>query len=73
MNCSYDRNGTFNFFMGMGKVITGIDVGMKGMCKWERREITIPPSMGYGNRHVGEFTTVRYWVMELTFPSAYFP
>ena len=43
----------------MGKVITGIDVGMKGMCKWERREITIPPSMGYGNRHVGEFTTVQ--------------
>lgn len=52
--CSYSRNGTFDFFLGMGKVITGIDVGMTGMCKWERRKITLPPSMGYGNRHVGE-------------------
>lgn len=50
---SYDRNGTFDFFMGMGKVIIGIDVGMKGMCKWERRQITIPPSMGYGSRQAG--------------------
>ena len=44
--------------MGMGKVITGIDVGMKGMCKWERRDITVPPQLGYGQRQVGTYKSI---------------
>jgi len=50
----YSRNSTYNFYLGTGVVITGMDMGMKGMCKGERRVITIPPSLGYGNRQVSE-------------------
>ena len=51
---SYTRGNPFEFYMGLNEVITGIDVGMRGMCVGEKRNITIPPSMGYGNRAVGE-------------------
>ena len=55
---SYERNETFNFFLDTGKVITGVDIGMKGMCKWERRDITVPPQLGYGQRQVGTYKSI---------------
>jgi len=66
--CSYDRGDTYNFHLGVGEVIRGMDMGMKGMCKGEKRKITIPPELGYGDDAVGN---VRYtiscisWAMEM--------
>ena len=30
-----------------------MDRGLLGTCLWERRRITIPPHLGYGERGVG--------------------
>lgn len=45
---SYDRGQTFKFTLGEGRVIEGWDVGVEGMKKGEKRTLTIPSSMGYG-------------------------
>lgn len=54
---SYDRGNTYNFHLGVGEVIKGMDMGMKGMCKGEKRKITIPPELGYGNSDIGTSIT----------------
>lgn len=46
---SYQRNRTYNFFLGLNTVIDGVDMGMTGMCVGEAREIVIPPELGYGS------------------------
>lgn len=51
---SYQRGTTFNFNLGVGEVIKGIDIGMEGMCKGERRKIILPKELGYGDRAVGK-------------------
>ena len=53
---SHDRDGTYNFNLGVGEVIKGMDMGMKGMCKGEKRKITIPPELGYGGRDLGKLS-----------------
>ncbi|KAF9222685.1 hypothetical protein BS17DRAFT_837458 [Gyrodon lividus] len=40
----------FTFTLGRGDVIKGWDVGIIGMRIGAEREITVPPSMGYGNK-----------------------
>jgi peptidylprolyl isomerase len=39
----------FQFQLGAGQVIPGWDQGIKGMKVGGRRELIIPPSMGYGS------------------------
>ncbi|MGV3621632.1 MAG: FKBP-type peptidyl-prolyl cis-trans isomerase [Archangium sp.] len=45
---SYPR-GAFNFWVGEGMVVPGLDQGLLGMKEGEARRITIPPLEGYGN------------------------
>jgi len=39
----------FMFIFGVGQVIKGMDLGIAGMKEGGKREITVPPSLGYGS------------------------
>ncbi|KAM7245319.1 hypothetical protein CapIbe_003845 [Capra ibex] len=45
---SYDRDSTFNVFVGKGQLIAGMDQALVGMCVNERRFVKIPPKLAYG-------------------------
>lgn len=44
----------FNFTLGEGKVIQGWDQGLLDMKVGEKRKLTIPPEMGYGEVGAGD-------------------
>ncbi|KAM9980234.1 hypothetical protein ACTFIZ_006472 [Dictyostelium cf. discoideum] len=50
---SVDRGVPFEFTLGVGQVIKGWDQGVLGMCVGEKRKLTIPPSLGYGQQGAG--------------------
>ncbi|XP_048880456.1 peptidyl-prolyl cis-trans isomerase FKBP9-like [Brienomyrus brachyistius] len=50
---SYSRNSTYNTYIGKGYVIAGMDEGLLGVCIGERRRITIPPHLAYGEEGTG--------------------
>lgn len=50
---SVDRKQKFQFPLGAGRVIKGWDEGVAGMLVGEKRELTISPEMGYGDRGAG--------------------
>lgn len=43
----------FSFVLGAGRVIKGWDEGVVGMKVGGRRELIIPPSLGYGSQSPG--------------------
>ncbi|KAI8509242.1 Peptidyl-prolyl cis-trans isomerase fkbp9 [Branchiostoma belcheri] len=49
---SHDRGNTFDFTLGKGEVIKGMDQALRGMCAGEKRKITIPPHLAYGDAGV---------------------
>ncbi|KAI1614204.1 FKBP-type peptidyl-prolyl cis-trans isomerase [Exophiala viscosa] len=50
---SYSRGKPLPFQLGAGRVIKGWDEGLVDMCIGEKRRLTIPPELGYGDRGVG--------------------
>jgi peptidylprolyl isomerase len=52
-DASWDRGQPFSFSLGSGQVIKGWDQGVAGMNVGGRRQLVLPPDLGYGNRGAG--------------------
>ncbi len=50
---SRDRGEPFKFKIGVGQVIKGWDEGVSTMKVGGRRQLVVPPQLGYGSRGIG--------------------
>ncbi|XP_073189053.1 peptidyl-prolyl cis-trans isomerase FKBP9 isoform X4 [Lepidochelys kempii] len=51
---SHNRMRTYDTYVGIGWLIPGMDKGLLGMCVGEKRIITIPPYLAYGEEGDGK-------------------
>lgn len=45
--------------LGEGRLIAGVDKGLRDMCVSERRTVTVPPHLAYGNTGAGKLAPLR--------------
>mgnify|MGYP001791136958 CR=1 FL=1 len=53
---SYDRDRTYDFTLGERQVIKGVDMGLMNMCEGEKRRLTVPSILAYGEDGYGKQT-----------------
>lgn len=46
--------------LGEGRLIAGVDKGLRDMCVNERRTVTVPPHLAYGSTGVGKQISSTY-------------
>lgn len=51
---SHKRGEPISFILGQGQVIKGWEQGIEGMAVGEKRTLTIPPELGYGEAGAGD-------------------
>lgn len=58
---SHNRMRTYDTYVGIGWLIPGMDQGLLGMCVGEKRIITIPPFLAYGEEGDGKVVPYYYY------------
>jgi FKBP-type peptidyl-prolyl cis-trans isomerase FkpA len=59
-------SGSFTFTTGQSQVIPGYDEGVRGMRVGGRRQLIIPPNLGYGGRTSGPIPANSILVFDIT-------